>query len=153
MMKLLTGASEQIVPLLAMFGVTDIKGVCGVDIRIRSKELVNIRVYKEVEANDEQMTASCDYVAVPRSDVPGLQSEGPIAEWDFERDVQQQHEVTLVYINHRSETKEYKIAPKNVYFGNTSYYPDDQWLMEAKDVTRNVMRTFAMARILSWRPA
>ena len=60
--------------------------------------------------------------------------------------------VMIDYTNYRGERKIYKILPKKIGFGSTEYHPDDQWMLEATDLDRNVERTFAIQDIHSWTP-
>ena len=60
--------------------------------------------------------------------------------------------VEIVYTNYKGELKRYRIIPHAIKFGKTEFHPIEQWLMEATDVERNVMRTFSMQTIHSWKP-
>lgn len=60
------------------------------------------------------------------------------------------HNVTIIYTNHRGETGERKIVPKKIWFGATEWHPEEQWLLEALDVAKNEDRHFAMKDIKSW---
>lgn len=60
--------------------------------------------------------------------------------------------VCIDYTNYRNERRQYLIIPHSMTFGRTPFHPgDDQWLLIATDVDRNVVRTFAMLNIHSWR--
>lgn len=51
------------------------------------------------------------------------------------------------YTNYRDERSTRIIEPVRVYWGHTEYHIEDQWLMEAKDHSKEdgpVVRTFAM---------
>jgi predicted DNA-binding transcriptional regulator YafY len=61
-------------------------------------------------------------------------------------------EVILDYTNYRGERKQYRVEPIAMCYGENDYHPGLQWLLEAKDLTRNVMRTFAMKDVHSWTP-
>ncbi len=60
-------------------------------------------------------------------------------------------EVLIDYTNHRGERGERRIEPLRMYFGSTQWHPDDQWLLEARDVKEDAMRTFAMKDIHNWK--
>lgn len=61
--------------------------------------------------------------------------------------------VIIDYTNHRGERAERTIEPGSWYFGKTEWHPEEQWLMYAFDVKKDVFRTFAQKDIHSWRPA
>lgn len=52
--------------------------------------------------------------------------------------------VTLTYTNWKGETSERTIIPMSVWFGKTTWHPEEQWLLEAFDVEKNAMRDFAL---------
>ena len=51
------------------------------------------------------------------------------------------------YKNHRGETSQRRVKPLRIYWGNTEYHPDSQWLLEAFDEDKKALRDFAMADI------
>ena len=53
-------------------------------------------------------------------------------------------ELRFTYTNYRGEVAERRIHPQRIYFGNTPWHPDTQWLMEAYDLDRKEMRDFAL---------
>ena len=59
--------------------------------------------------------------------------------------------VTIIYTNHKRETKEYNVIPKNICFDFNKWHKDKQWLLTAKDIDRKVEITFPMKEILAWR--
>lgn len=61
-------------------------------------------------------------------------------------------EVVIDYTNWRCERGERVIRPVRLWWGQTRYHPNSQFLLTALDVERNVLRDFAMADIHSWRP-
>lgn len=61
--------------------------------------------------------------------------------------------VEIDYTNWRGERALRKIVPLSVRFENTEWHPDTQWLLEAVDLERGAVRTFAMRDIHSWKPA
>lgn len=59
-------------------------------------------------------------------------------------------EVLIDYVNHRGEWGKRLIVPARLYFGEVEWHPGGQWLLEAWDVGKNALRTFAMKDIQSW---
>lgn len=51
------------------------------------------------------------------------------------------------YTNYKGETADRSIVPARVYFGSTQWHPEPQWLLEAFDVDKNEIRTFAFKDI------
>jgi len=58
--------------------------------------------------------------------------------------------VTIDYTNYRGERGVRIIYPEKVFWGRNEWHPIDQWLMEAFDVEKNALRTFAMKDIHGW---
>lgn len=52
--------------------------------------------------------------------------------------------LTFNYTNHRGERGWRTVVRPRIYFGQTTYYPEDQWLVEAFDMDRMEPRTFAL---------
>lgn len=64
--------------------------------------------------------------------------------------------VTIEYTNWRGERRRRRIRPLRFYFGEVTWHPGQQWLMDAVDLDRtddNRTRTFALAGVHSWRNA
>lgn len=61
--------------------------------------------------------------------------------------------VDIIYTNYRGETSFRCIIPGKIWFGATQWHPDEQWLLDAYDVTKKVTRSFAMKDIQSWTKA
>jgi predicted DNA-binding transcriptional regulator YafY len=59
--------------------------------------------------------------------------------------------VCIVYTNHRGEKGERRIEPIRLRFGESLWHPEAQWLLDAWDLEKNEMRTFAMKNIELWR--
>src|SRR3954464_3830098 len=59
--------------------------------------------------------------------------------------------VTITYLNHRGEIADRQIIPYTFGLGTTEYYPSMQYLLEAYDLGKKAMRTFAMNNIINWR--
>jgi len=59
--------------------------------------------------------------------------------------------VWIDYTNYRGERRIREITPHVLFFGKIEpYYPSEQWLLNATDMERGVMRTFAMEKIHAW---
>lgn len=58
----------------------------------------------------------------------------------------------IFYTNYRGEQKWYHIQVVAVYVGVCEWHKERQVLMDALDVSRNVMRTFAVNDIEEWSP-
>jgi predicted DNA-binding transcriptional regulator YafY len=61
--------------------------------------------------------------------------------------------IRLVYKNHRGETSERRILPTRVWFGETEWHPGAQWLLDAIDVEKGELRSFAVKDIAWWTAA
>ena len=57
------------------------------------------------------------------------------------------------YRDHRGEVADRRILPGRVYYGSARWHPDDQWLLDAVDLDKGAIRTFALANISAWDPA
>lgn len=58
--------------------------------------------------------------------------------------------VSAVYTNHGGKTAQRRFLPIRIYFGATEWHTNPQWLMEAFDIDKQALRTFAMADISEW---
>jgi predicted DNA-binding transcriptional regulator YafY len=59
-------------------------------------------------------------------------------------------QVTIVYTNYKGITSVRNILPIRIFFGGNEWHKEDQWLMEAIDIEKNALRTFAMKDIRTW---
>jgi hypothetical protein len=59
--------------------------------------------------------------------------------------------VVIDYTNYHGVRSFRHVQIVRVYYGSTEYHPEKQWLMEAKDLNKNEMRTFAIKDIHMWR--
>jgi len=58
------------------------------------------------------------------------------------------------YTNWRGERRQRRIKPIQFYFGEVSWHPGPQWLVDAVDLDRtgdDRVRTFALSGIHGWR--
>jgi len=56
--------------------------------------------------------------------------------------------IVFKYKNYKGEISERRVLPKRVYFGSTEHHPHPQLLMEAFDMEKNAIRTFALRDII-----
>jgi predicted DNA-binding transcriptional regulator YafY len=59
-------------------------------------------------------------------------------------------QVSILYTNYRGETAVRRIVPQRLWFGATSWHPEDGWLLDAIDVEKGEVRSFAMKDVRSW---
>lgn len=60
--------------------------------------------------------------------------------------------VEIDYTNWRGVRAKRLIRPLRLVWGNSSFHPEEQWLLEAIDQDKREDRTFALAGIHSWTP-
>lgn len=58
--------------------------------------------------------------------------------------------VKIIYTNWRGETAERTIEPIKVWFGNTEWHKENQWLLRAVDLEKKAERDFALKDIKKW---
>lgn len=56
--------------------------------------------------------------------------------------------VQILYRNYRGETAVRMVEPSRIWFGATDWHPEPQWVLEALDLDKGVVRSFAMRDIL-----
>ncbi len=57
--------------------------------------------------------------------------------------------LTLLYKNWKGQTSIRKVQPiGNMYWGQTEYYKQDQWLFDVWDLDKDAPRTYAMNHII-----
>ena len=61
--------------------------------------------------------------------------------------------VIIDYTNHRGVRSVRGIRPLRITFENNEWHPETQWLIEAVDLGRDEIRTFAIKDIHSWKVA
>lgn len=52
--------------------------------------------------------------------------------------------VECIYTNYRGETAKRRLRPQYLWQGKTQWHPQQQWLLRAIDLDRNVERDFAL---------
>jgi predicted DNA-binding transcriptional regulator YafY len=55
---------------------------------------------------------------------------------------------TIYYRNHRGELATRRILPQRMWFGSTKWHPEPQWLLDAHDLDKGVLRSFALRDML-----
>lgn len=61
--------------------------------------------------------------------------------------IDQLREIKMLYKNNRGETTVRRLVPIKIFFGQTEWHQDEQWLLEAYDVDRTANRTYALREI------
>ncbi len=56
----------------------------------------------------------------------------------------------FTYRNHRGVVSNRRVLPLSVYQGSSEHHPARQWLMEAYDLDKQLLRTFALLDVVSW---
>jgi predicted DNA-binding transcriptional regulator YafY len=56
----------------------------------------------------------------------------------------------FTYVNYKNITNNRNINPIKLYYGNTEWYPENQWLLKAYDIEKKEIRVFAMKNIKCW---
>lgn len=54
-------------------------------------------------------------------------------------------EIEFTYTNHKGRYAKRWARVDRIWFGETTYYPRQQWLMTAFDLDKRAQRTFAMS--------
>lgn len=52
--------------------------------------------------------------------------------------------IEVIYTNYRNETATRLIRPLELWFGQTEYHPEPQYMLKALDCEREVVRDFAL---------
>lgn len=58
--------------------------------------------------------------------------------------------VNILYTNYRGETKIINILPRQIRFGRADWDNNEQWLLDALDLNKQVERSFALKDIKAW---
>ncbi|MCW2955606.1 MAG: hypothetical protein JWO69_475 [Thermoleophilia bacterium] len=58
-----------------------------------------------------------------------------------------QQAIKIQYRNYRGEASSRTIVPQRIWFGSTEWHPEPQWLLEALELERGVVRSFALQDI------
>ncbi len=60
--------------------------------------------------------------------------------------------IVIDYTNYRGERAHRRVLPHRLWFGTADWHPEPQWILDAWDVEKGVIRSFAMRDIHSWEP-
>ncbi|MFJ8109021.1 hypothetical protein [Streptomyces sp. NPDC096132] len=76
----------------------------------------------------------------------------PSVDADRTAEPQEPHQeaVRILYVNYRGEKSWRRVHPVRIWFGATEWHPENQWLMDAVDLDKEVERSFALKDIHSW---
>lgn len=58
--------------------------------------------------------------------------------------------VRILYTNYRGATSLRRVVPDRIRFASTEWHPEAQWLLDAFDIDKNAMRSFAMKDVRAW---
>lgn len=72
-------------------------------------------------------------------------------ETNHENHAMESKRVEILYTNYRGEQAWRSILPVKLWFGVTEWHTGEQWFIDAEDVDRKVMRSFALHSIRIWR--
>lgn len=53
----------------------------------------------------------------------------------------------VTYTNYRNETSTRHILPINLYYGNTKYHKEKQWILEVWDLDKDAYREYSLKDI------
>lgn len=59
--------------------------------------------------------------------------------------------VLIGYTNWAGEYRERRIRPLKLYWGRNEWHEEPQWLLDAQDLEKASVRSFAMKDITFWR--
>ena len=65
-------------------------------------------------------------------------------------DSQKEQIVEILYTNWKGESGTRKIMPEKIWFGQTEWHKENQWLLHAWDLEKKEYRDFAMKDIEKW---
>ncbi len=69
------------------------------------------------------------------------------AQVGYTRAVADDQVLIFVYTDHRGSRSTRRVLPDRIWFGRTDWYDEPQWLMDAYDVDRHALRSFALRQI------
>jgi predicted DNA-binding transcriptional regulator YafY len=59
-------------------------------------------------------------------------------------------QVRIYYTNWKGESSWRTVIPRRFYLGAVEWHPGEQYLLDAFDVEKRAMRTFAMEQVHTW---
>lgn len=63
-------------------------------------------------------------------------------------EIERKKVLVIQYTNHRGETSVRRILPLAIYFAATQWHPDEQWILDAHDTDKDVIRSFALRDVV-----
>jgi predicted DNA-binding transcriptional regulator YafY len=60
-------------------------------------------------------------------------------------------QVRILYTNYKGMTAWRSIVPGALRFAATEHHPEEQWIMDAHDLEKDALRSFAMRDIKEWK--
>jgi predicted DNA-binding transcriptional regulator YafY len=60
--------------------------------------------------------------------------------------------VVIDYTNYRGQRARRRILPNRLWYGAVDWHPQAQWILDAWDLEKGAIRSFAMSEIHSWEP-
>ncbi len=70
----------------------------------------------------------------------------------YTRAVADDQVVVLVYTDDRGVRSTRRVVPERIWYGRTDWHPEPQWLLEAYDLGRHVLRSFPLRQIKNFVP-
>ena len=64
--------------------------------------------------------------------------------------IEKEKVVRILYTNYRGETTIRRIIPERIWFGETEWHQERQWLLDAFDIDKSQRRSFAVKDIRAW---
>lgn len=58
--------------------------------------------------------------------------------------------VKMIYTNYRGETNIRLVIPERVWFGTSDHHEGQQWFLDAVDVEKEAVRSFALKDVRCW---
>ena len=58
--------------------------------------------------------------------------------------------VIILYTNWKGETRKREILLVSIEYKTTEYHKEEQWILNAKDIEKDEMRSFAIKDIKRW---
>lgn len=60
--------------------------------------------------------------------------------------------VCIDYVNWRGERSLRRIVPRRLYLGDVEWHSGTQWILDAWDVDKQALRSFALKDVRAWEP-
>ena len=63
-----------------------------------------------------------------------------------------ERQVLIDYTNYKGERRSRIVVPKKIRFMETPHHKPAQWVLDALDLEKNAIRSYALKDIHSWKP-